>query len=104
MAIQDDLDTPLAKAVRILGGQTALGRLIDVDQSTVHDWLRDDRPLPAEHLIVVCEATGLQAIYLRPDLAALFQNPPLPSPVEGTVPAEAPRNSAGTDSAQELPS
>lgn len=68
MALQDDLDTPLASAVRLIGGQSATARLLSVDQSTVHEWLRSGRALPAEHVLTVEKATGISRHDLRPDI------------------------------------
>lgn len=68
MALQDDLDTPLASAVRLIGGQSATARLLSVDQSTVHEWLRSGRLLPAEHVLKVECATGISRHDLRPDI------------------------------------
>ena len=48
MAIEHDLDSGLAKAVRMAGSQSAFGRIIGKRQSVVYDWLRRDVALPAE--------------------------------------------------------
>jgi len=41
-------ETPLAKAVRLSGGQTALGNLIGRRQSTVRTWLLNGGKVPGE--------------------------------------------------------
>lgn len=68
MGIEQDLATPLAAAVREAGSQSAFGRIINRSQSTVYQWLLDDKPLPAEYVAVVSEATGIPKDRLRPDL------------------------------------
>lgn len=68
MGIESTIDTPLAEAVRRVGSQSAFGRLIGKRQSTVHEWLRDCRPLPAEHVLAVEAATGISRHELRPDI------------------------------------
>jgi len=70
MAIEQDLDSGLAKAVRAAGSQSAFGRIIGKRQSVVYDWLRRDVPLPAELVRTVEQATGLSKHTLRPDLYA----------------------------------
>ncbi|MGF7202329.1 DNA-binding transcriptional regulator YdaS (Cro superfamily) [Sphingobium olei] len=37
-------------------------------QSVIFGWLRDNRPLPAEHVLAVEEATGISRHDLRPDI------------------------------------
>jgi DNA-binding transcriptional regulator YdaS (Cro superfamily) len=61
-------ESPLQKAIRIAGGQSALGRIIDRRQSTVWEWLKLRKPLPAEHVLKVEAATGISRHELRPDL------------------------------------
>jgi DNA-binding transcriptional regulator YdaS (Cro superfamily) len=68
MGIEQQIDSPLAEAVRLAGGQSSFARLVDRNQSTVFDWLKADKPLPAELCKVVCRATGLPRWRLRPDL------------------------------------
>ena len=84
MAIQDDLQTPLARACRSIGGQTALARLVGRDQSTVHDWLRIDKPLPAEHVLAVEAATGISRHDLRPDIYPREEEPHAAAGEEGS--------------------
>ena len=68
MAIEHDSDTPLARAVRSAGSQSAFARLIGVSQPTVNDWLRLAKALPAEHVLAVEAATGISRHDLRPDI------------------------------------
>lgn len=68
MAIEHDLDTPLAHAVRIAGSQSAFGRLLGKRQSTIHSWLIGPGVVPPEHVIAVEAATGISRHVLRPDI------------------------------------
>lgn len=68
MALEHLSDSSLARAVRAAGSQSAFGRMIGRSQSTVHDWLADEKPLPAEHVLTVEEATGISRHDLRPDI------------------------------------
>ena len=71
MSLEAHLTTPLAKAVRVLGSQSAFGRLIGRSQPTVWGWLSEDKPLPAEHVLTVEAATGISRHALRPDIYPL---------------------------------
>ena len=68
MALEHESDSPLCLAVRAAGSQSAFGRLLNKRQSVVFGWLRDNRPLPAEHVLTVEEATGISRHDLRPDI------------------------------------
>ncbi|WP_294257174.1 YdaS family helix-turn-helix protein [uncultured Sphingomonas sp.] len=68
MSLEAHLDTPLAKAVRAAGSQSAFGRWIDRRQSTVFGWLKDGKPLPAEHVLEVERLSGISRHELRPDI------------------------------------
>lgn len=68
MAIEHEIDSPLAEAVRTVKGQSPFARLIQRGQSTVHGWLKDGKPLPAELVLIVEDATGVSRFRLRPDL------------------------------------
>ncbi|MEZ0495160.1 transcriptional regulator [Sphingomonas sp. IW22] len=74
MGIEARLQTPLARAVRTSGSQSAFARLIGVSQPAVHLWLKEGRILPAEHVLTVESATGVSRHDLRPDIY-----PPEPS-------------------------
>jgi DNA-binding transcriptional regulator YdaS (Cro superfamily) len=76
MALEHESDTALARAVRIAGSQSAFGRLIGKRQSTISDWLRNDRPLPAEHVIATEVKTGVSRHDLRPDI---YPREPIPA-------------------------
>lgn len=75
MAIHDDIDTPLARACRALGGQSALSRLIGKHQTTVHDRLSEGKPLWAEDVLTVEAATGISRHELRPDIYPIEESP-----------------------------
>lgn len=79
MALEHDSDSVLAIAVRKAGSQSAFGRLIDKRQSVIHDWLRDGKPLPAEHVLAIEAATGISRHDLRPDIYPR-EDPPAPPP------------------------
>lgn len=87
MAIEHETDSALAKAVRAAGSQSAFGRLIDKRQSVVHDWLREEKQLPAEHVLAVEAATGVSRHDLRPDIYPREDTPAPPPAGEGTPPA-----------------
>lgn len=67
MAIEHDLDSELAKAVREAGSQSAFGRLIGRRQSTVREWLKSGK-VPGEAVLAVEAATGISRHRLRPDV------------------------------------
>ena len=77
MALEHDHDSPLARAVRSIGSQSAFGRLLGKRQSVVHGWLREQRPLPAEYVLQVEKETGISRHDLRPDLYPLEDVPPV---------------------------
>lgn len=61
-------DEALKRAVEVLGGQTAMARLLGLAQTSVWAWIRKGKPLPAEHVLTVEEATGISRHDLRPDI------------------------------------
>lgn len=71
MGIETQQDTPLAKAVRQAGSQSAFGRIVGKRQSTVFDWLSNSTPLPAELVLLVERETGVSRHDLRPDIYPL---------------------------------
>ena len=68
MGIEKQLSTPLAEAVRKAKGQSAFGRIVGRNQSTIFDWLNLNKPLPAELVLMVEDATGVSRHVLRPDI------------------------------------
>ena len=87
--------TALIDAIAEAGGQNATARLLGVSQPTVHLWLRDRKPLPAEHVLKIEAATGVSRHDLRPDLYPREDGPAHPpashAPVDAggsSLPAE----------------
>jgi DNA-binding transcriptional regulator YdaS (Cro superfamily) len=74
MGIEASIESPLALAVRKIGSQSAFARLIGRGQATVHDWLRDGKPLPGEYVLAIERETGISRHDLRPDLYPLESN------------------------------
>lgn len=70
--------SPIERAVRTLGSQTALARALGVSDMAVTQWKR--RGVPATRCNAIEAATGGQVTRhdLRPDL---FDPPPKPTPV-----------------------
>ena len=71
MAVIDTFSDPadaLRAAVKRVGSQAAMGRLLGVTQQAVGRWLDKGKPLPAEAVLVVEEATGISRHELRPDV------------------------------------
>ena len=69
---------PINTAVQHVGGISALAKALGVTPPTVHQWLKGQRPIPAERCpaierltnrTVTCEA-------LRPDVAGLLKAKP----------------------------
>lgn len=87
MGLESRLDTPVAEAVRAAGSQSALARLLDCSQSTVHLWLRKGQHLPAQHVLKVEAATGISRHRLRPDIyppdGHPYAAPPAPGRADG---------------------
>jgi TorA maturation chaperone TorD len=57
-------DTGLEEAIRVAGGVGALARKIGISQPSVSNWAR----IPAERVLAVEAATGIDRSVLRPDL------------------------------------
>jgi TorA maturation chaperone TorD/DNA-binding transcriptional regulator YdaS (Cro superfamily) len=57
-------DLGLDEAIRVAGGVGALARKIGISQPSVSNWLR----IPAERVLAVESATGVERSTLRPDL------------------------------------
>src|SRR5262249_3805809 len=57
-------DTGLDQAIRVAGGVGALARKLGISQPSVSNWAR----VPAERVISVEAATGVNRAILRPDL------------------------------------
>lgn len=79
----------LRDAVAVIGSQSAMGRLLGVSQPAISAWLKERRPLPAEHVLTVERATGIPRHRLRSDLYPLDE-----APHGAIVPPAAPGDSA----------
>lgn len=66
MALEHDLDTPLALAVRRAGSQSAFGRIIGKRQSVVRYWLEKGVYLPGDYVLAAERATGVSRYELNP--------------------------------------
>ncbi|WP_375290889.1 transcriptional regulator [Qipengyuania sp.] len=78
----------LKQSVSVAGSQGALARLCGVKQPTVWKWLNKKKPLPAEHVLRVEEATGVSRHDLRPDLYPREEPPAPPSATAPSRPAD----------------
>lgn len=72
----------LRRAVDCLGSQAAMARLVGVAQPSVWRWLERGKPLPAEHVLKVEDATGISRHDLRPDLYPRDPAPAAPPPAD----------------------
>lgn len=68
MGIEATLTTPLARAVRAVGSQSAYARLTKQSQGNVHRALSSGGLIRPEDVRPVSEATGIPKDELRPDL------------------------------------
>jgi Bacterial toxin YdaS len=70
----DEANAALREAVRVAGGNRALGRLIGISGQAIRQWER----VPAERVAAVANATGVARQRLRPDLYREGDAPPPP--------------------------
>lgn len=82
MGIESTIDTPLARAVRKVGSQSAFARLIGKSQASVHERLRDNKPLWDTAVLKVEAETGVSRHDLRPDL---YPREAAPAPAVGHI-------------------
>lgn len=68
MGIETNSESPLAKAVKAAGSQSAFARIIGRNQSVVYAWLKAGKHLPVEYLEVVRNTLSLTNHDLRPDV------------------------------------
>ena len=63
-------DFAIQTACEIVGGQTALARLIGIATPTVNQWVKQKRPIPAERCPTIEKATNgaVRCEDLRPDV------------------------------------
>lgn len=78
MALQDELDSGLALAVRAAGSQVAFAAVIGKRQSTIQTWLANGKELPAEYVLEVERKLGISRHDLRPDLYPREERVPAP--------------------------
>jgi DNA-binding transcriptional regulator YdaS (Cro superfamily) len=74
---------PIEKACAIVGGQTALARLIGVATPTVNQWVKLKRPIPAVRCPAIERATSglVRCEDLRPDVDwGFLRNTPAVNP------------------------
>src|SRR5260221_5785352 len=57
-------DPGLSEAIRAAGGVSELARQIGISQPSVSNWIR----IPAERVVSVEAATGIDRVILRPDI------------------------------------
>jgi hypothetical protein len=70
-------DAGLNEAVRAVGGVTELARQLQISQPSVSNWTR----VPAERVLLVEAATGVDRKILRPDLYAESDAAPEPDDI-----------------------
>lgn len=56
------------EAVKAVGSQSAMGRLLGVSQAAVWRWIRGSKAVPPEHVLTIEAATGISKHELRPDI------------------------------------
>lgn len=69
--------SPMAKAVYIAGGQSALAGLIGVTQGAVWKWVHGKKKVSPVHAVAISNAVGgkVKPHELRPDLPTVFPAP-----------------------------
>lgn len=77
MAIEHEIDTAFARAVRTIGSQSATARIIGKSQTAVFNKLKAQGLVWDTAVLKLEAATGIPKHILRPDL---FEAPPEPSP------------------------
>lgn len=83
MAIEHDIDSPFAQAVRVIGSQSAMARLIGKGQATVYARLKSGKPVWDDSVLKIAAATGIAKEALRPDLYGASEEP-IPANLEPT--------------------
>lgn len=68
MAIEHTLDTPLSRAVRVAGSQSAFARMIGRSQAYVYRLLRDGKELHPREAKLAEQSTGVSKLELCPDI------------------------------------
>lgn len=65
---RSDQMAAIKRAVDVVGGQSAMARLLGRAQASVWAWVNKGTPVPAEHCFAIEEATGVSRHDLRPDI------------------------------------
>ena len=76
----------LLRALARAGSQTAMADVCGIRQQSVSAWVRNRKPLPAEHVLAIEAATGVSRHDLRPDIYPpheTSQDPGLSAPLPG---------------------
>ncbi len=70
-------ESPMAKAVYVAGGQSALAKKIGVTQGAVWKWVRGIKKVSPVNAVAISNAVGgvVSPHELRPDLPTLFPHP-----------------------------
>lgn len=61
------MDKPIEKAIKVAGGITQLARRLKVTPPTVHQWVSEQRPIPADRAPDIERETGVRCEELCPD-------------------------------------
>lgn len=85
MALEHESDSPLARAVRSVGSQSAFGRLLGKRQSVIYSWLKRGTALPSKYVLTVEAATGISRHELAPDVYPIELQ--MPVPISGGSPS-----------------
>lgn len=90
-------DSAFELAVRLVGGQNAMGRLVGKHQTTVRERLLKGQPLWAENVLAVESATGISRHDLRPDIYPLESSGIQPGDAPSGGLADAPDGARSSD-------
>ncbi|QXT34312.1 helix-turn-helix domain-containing protein [Sphingomonas sanguinis] len=69
----------LREAVRRVGSQGAMARLLGIKQPSVWAWIKRGKALPPQHVLLVEEHTGVSRFILRPDIYRQEHDAPSPA-------------------------
>jgi DNA-binding transcriptional regulator YiaG len=53
------MDTPIIEAIKAVGGQGAMARLLNVSRGLVSQWAKGRRPVAAHHVLLIEQASGI---------------------------------------------
>jgi len=66
MSEKSNKDTPISRAVKIAGGQTAMAAAIGCRPQSVYEWVKDGRA-PVMRVLAIEKLTKIPRYELRPD-------------------------------------